>query len=264
MPWVRIAPSCRLACVAHAQGSAGVRPPSHQRAMCIFRPRSLVNSRAQDSHLCTRLSFATSASVVALVRVVLWMCITLLFLAEIIIAASAMEPAASDVTRAVACPASSSMRAASSAYSNLAIWMVCAPVPTVLPGFTWSYSLKIRSSPAMKHTGEKISPCSTPLSMLKGPDIATPPSCCLMRTTPVQRKVIPQQRTPDRKMVHPPQSKPDGWHAQSQHGAEAVMCCLHSPSATTTHEQCHLSSQRQSGSVSESESETLYLAHWPT
>ena len=70
-----------------------VRPPSHQRAMCILRPRSLVNSRVQDSHLCTRLSFATSASMVALVRVVLWMCITLLFLAEIIIAASTMEPA---------------------------------------------------------------------------------------------------------------------------------------------------------------------------
>ena len=45
-----------------------VRPPSHQRAMCIFRPSSLVNSRVHDSHLCTRLSFATSASVVALVR----------------------------------------------------------------------------------------------------------------------------------------------------------------------------------------------------
>ena len=29
-----------------------VRPPSHQR---MFRPRSLVNSRAHDSHLCTRL-----------------------------------------------------------------------------------------------------------------------------------------------------------------------------------------------------------------
>ena len=114
----------------------GVRPPSHHHAMCIFRPRSLVNSRAQDSHWCTRLSFAKSASVVALVRVVLWMCITLLFLGEIIIAASAMEPAASDVTRAVACPASSSMRAASSAYSNLAIRTVCAPVPTVMPGFT--------------------------------------------------------------------------------------------------------------------------------
>ena len=95
-----------------------VRPPSHQRAMCSFRPRSLVNSRAHNSHLCTRLSFATSASVVALVRVVLWMCITLLFLAEIIIAASEMEPTASDVTRVIACPASSSMRAASSAYSN--------------------------------------------------------------------------------------------------------------------------------------------------
>ena len=35
-----------------------VRPPSHHRAMCIFRPRDLVNSRAQDSHLCTRLSLA--------------------------------------------------------------------------------------------------------------------------------------------------------------------------------------------------------------
>ena len=116
-----------------------VRPSSHQHAMCIFRPRSLVNSRVHDSHLCTRLSFATSASVVALVRVVLWMCIILLFLAplaEMIIAASAMEPAASDVIHAVACPASSSMRAASSAYSNFAIRTVCAPVATVVPGFT--------------------------------------------------------------------------------------------------------------------------------
>ena len=63
-------------------------------------------------------------------------CLTLLFLAEMIIAASAMEPAASEVTRAVACPASSSMSAASSAYSNFAIRTVCAPVPTVMPGFT--------------------------------------------------------------------------------------------------------------------------------
>ena len=50
--------------------------------------------------------------------------------------ASEMEPAASDVTRAVACSASSSMRAASSAYSNFAIRTVCAPMPTVMPGFT--------------------------------------------------------------------------------------------------------------------------------
>ena len=27
-----------------------VRPPSHQRAMCIFRPRSLVNSRFTPMH----------------------------------------------------------------------------------------------------------------------------------------------------------------------------------------------------------------------
>ena len=59
-----------------------------------------------------------------------------LFLLEMIIAASAMEPAASDVTRAVACTASSSMSAASSAYSNFAMRTVCAPVPTVTPGFT--------------------------------------------------------------------------------------------------------------------------------
>ena len=49
---------------------------------------------------------------------VLWMCITLLFLEQMINAASEMEPAASDVTRVVACPASSSMRAASCEYSN--------------------------------------------------------------------------------------------------------------------------------------------------
>ena len=28
-----------------------VRPPSHQRVMCIFRPRSLVNSRVHGSHI---------------------------------------------------------------------------------------------------------------------------------------------------------------------------------------------------------------------
>ena len=136
-----------------------VRPPSHQCAMCIFRTRSLVNSRVHDSHLCTRLSFGTSALVVALVRVVLRMCITLLFLVEMIIAASAMEPAASDVTRVVACPASSSMRAASSANLNFATRADChARVHMIVS------SMKIRSSPAMKHTGEKISPCSTLLS----------------------------------------------------------------------------------------------------
>ena len=33
-----------------------VRLPSHQHATCTFRPRSLLNSRAHESHLCTRLT----------------------------------------------------------------------------------------------------------------------------------------------------------------------------------------------------------------
>ena len=40
----------------------GVRPPLHHRAVWIFKPRCLVNSRLQDSHLCARLSAATSSS----------------------------------------------------------------------------------------------------------------------------------------------------------------------------------------------------------
>ena len=37
----------------------------------------------------------------------------------------------------------------------------------------------------MKHTGEKISPCNTPRSMLNGSDNMLSPLGCLMRTTPV-------------------------------------------------------------------------------
>ena len=60
------------------------RPPSHLRAISIFRPRSLVNSLAHDSHICDRLSIPTSASVDEFVLVVLWISITMLFLVEII------------------------------------------------------------------------------------------------------------------------------------------------------------------------------------
>ena len=112
-----------------------VWPPSHQRAMCIFRPRSLVNSWVHDAHLYqVELRYVSLGGRTHSGRLV--DVHHLLFLAEMIIAASAMEPAASDVTRAVACLPPSSMRTASSAYSNFAIRMVCAPVPTVMPGFT--------------------------------------------------------------------------------------------------------------------------------
>ena len=65
--------------------------------MCIFKPRCLVNSRPQDSHLCSRLSAATSSSVVASTRLVLRMCMALLFLTEITMAASFKDPSASAV-----------------------------------------------------------------------------------------------------------------------------------------------------------------------
>ena len=77
----------------------------------VVELQMLESGRARDVHASTM-----GPGVVAFVRVVLWMCIALLSLVEIIVGASAMEPAASDVNRAVACPASSSMRAASSAY----------------------------------------------------------------------------------------------------------------------------------------------------
>ena len=114
-----------------------VRPPSHQRAMCIFGQRSLVNSRVHPSHIFTRLCFATTASVVALVRVVLWMCITFLVFVEMIIAASAMETAASDVTRAVACLVSVFYEGGVFCVLKLRHTDdVCNHVPTVMPGFT--------------------------------------------------------------------------------------------------------------------------------
>ena len=110
-----------------------VRPPSHQGAMCIFRPRKYyvellyillayfvkrTGARSTPMHHIELryISLGGRTRSCRLVDVH-----HLAFLVEMIIAASAMEPAASDVTRAVACPASSSMRAASSAYSNFAI-----------------------------------------------------------------------------------------------------------------------------------------------
>ena len=149
MPQLRVSCSTWLLCRSMSLRVIAAYGPRRTNAPCAFSGLVVWWIHGRTIHKCTRFSFATSASVVAIVRVVLWMCITLLFLAEMIIAASEMEPAANDVTRAVACPASSSMRAASSAYSNFAIRTVCVSVPTVMPGFTWSFSLKIRSSPAM-------------------------------------------------------------------------------------------------------------------
>ena len=109
----------------------------------------------------------------------------LLFLMEISIAASIMEPVASAVTRFEARAAFSSTRAASSAYSNLLTRIALSASPTTIPELGTSCSLKILSRPAMKHTGENISPCNTPRSMLNGYDNTFSPLGCLMRTTPV-------------------------------------------------------------------------------
>ena len=134
-----------------------VRPPSHHRAMWTLSPRCLVNSRPHESHLWERPSVATSASVVASTRIGLCTCIALLFLMEISIAASIMEPVASAVTRVEASAAFSSTRAASSAYSNLLTRIALSASPTTIPELGTSCSLKILSRPAMKHTeGEYI------------------------------------------------------------------------------------------------------------
>ena len=162
-----------------------VRQPSHHRATWTLIPRCLVNSRPHESHLWERPSVATSASVVASTRTGLWTCIALFFLMEITIAASVMEPVASAVTRVEASAAFSSTRTASSAYSNLLTRIALSASPTTIPELTTSWSLKILSRPAMKHTGEKISPCNTPRSMLNGSDNMLSPLGCLMRTTPV-------------------------------------------------------------------------------
>ena len=66
--------------------------------------------------------------------------------------------------------------------------VVLSPTPTATPGFWRSCIRKIRSSPAINATGEKMSPWSTPLAMSNGSESVIVPSGCLKRTTPVARE----------------------------------------------------------------------------
>ena len=162
-----------------------VTPPSHQRVAWIFNPRCVGNVRQQASHLCPSSIASTSASVVELTRVLRWIYTTLLLASDINIAAPVREPVESVVTLAVAVSASASASAASSAYSNFDMMVVLPPMPTATPGFWRSCIRKIRSSPAIKAMGEKMSPWSTPLAMSNGSESVIVPSGCLMRTIPV-------------------------------------------------------------------------------
>ena len=65
------------------------------------------------------------------------------------------------------------------AYSNFDMVVVLSPTPTVTPGFWRSCIRKIRSSPAINATGEKMSPWSTPLAMSNGSESVIVPSGCL-------------------------------------------------------------------------------------
>ena len=102
-----------------------------------------------------------SASVVALVRIVSWMGITMLVLAEMVIAASAMEPDANDVIRVVACPVSSSMSVGST---------VCVRKLRHTDG--------VRTRADEAHGREDI-PLQHAFLGVYGSDISTPPSVLL-------------------------------------------------------------------------------------
>ena len=110
-----------------------VWPPSHHRETWLPSPLSVGKVREHLSYTCFSFSATTYSSFVPLILVVgcIYLCMTLLFFSEINIAASLRDPAAIAVTLVVAVAASSSPRAASSAYSNLDIFMDLSPDPTV-------------------------------------------------------------------------------------------------------------------------------------
>ena len=75
-----------------------VTPPSHQRAAWIFNTHCVGKVREPASDLCASSRASTSAFVVELTCVLRWICMTLLLVCDITIAASAREPVASAVT----------------------------------------------------------------------------------------------------------------------------------------------------------------------
>ena len=124
----------------------GIAEYGRHRAMWIFKPRCLVNSCPQDSHLCARLSAATSSPVVASTCLVLWTCMALLSLWWRL---PWLRP--SGTLRQVQCGVP-------------AISTELSPLPTTTPELATSCVLKSLSRPAMNEKGEKMSPGSTPTS----------------------------------------------------------------------------------------------------
>ena len=110
-------------------------------------------------------------------------CIVFVLGTEIIIEASSREPLEMEDRRSEILLAVSSMRLASSAYSRARIRTSCGAVPTVTPESCLSKDENILHRPAMKTTGEKISPCRTPLEMSKWSDVLSP-----IRTHPDAKK----------------------------------------------------------------------------
>ena len=99
------------------------------------------------------------------------------FGAGISMSASAFAPAHSRDTRSVAAALSTSIRAASSAYSSLSISIpkaVCVPAPPCLR--------MMASSAMMKQRGETISPWITPLFTGKGSLYTVSPAAVLILT----------------------------------------------------------------------------------
>ena len=87
---------------------------------------------------------------------------------EIIVEDSSREPLEMEDRRSEILLAVSSMRLeSSSAYSRAWIRTSCGAVPTVTPESCLSKDENNLHRPAMKATGEKISPCRTPLEMSK-------------------------------------------------------------------------------------------------
>ena len=97
-----------------------------------------------------------------------------------IIGASSREPRDTAVRRLVATSALLSANPASSAYSRARMRTLFGDSPMVTPASSnVSWAANIFQRPAMKATGEKMSPCRTPREMLKVLEVLLP-----MRTHP--------------------------------------------------------------------------------
>ena len=137
--------------------------------------------RSHLPNFCGNFISNTSASAVHKTLSRLWICIAFVFSNKIDMAASSLEPVEIAESLSEDICTSSSIRPASSANARSDMSTVCGADPRVIPA---SCTEKILHSPAMKATGERMSPCRTPLLISNASEYSQLPSAFETRTQP--------------------------------------------------------------------------------